>query len=939
MNSLYAFLSNYFDSLTYYFQIAYFYVPLGIIGVWRWSVWIIRKSFSFFYKMPQGNFNSTLSIVVPVYNENPNAFRLALESWMANLPDEIIAVIDYSDETSIEIFKEFAKKFYGARLIVTQKPGKRPALADGARAAKSEIIALVDSDTIWSPAIKSSLLGPFADPKVGGLVTRQDILKPDTLARKIFKILLDDRYLLEYPFLATVSDAILCLSGRTAVYRREAIINDLDKLENETFWGQKVISGDDKFLTNLIHSKGWKSRYLKDVKVYTTGLPDLGSYLQQKLRWSRNALRADSKAIFSGWLWKHHKILALHMLDKFVSPITLVLAVAYFSAALYFKHWEVAVIIAAWWLVSRTIKIFPHLREKPFDIFILPVYVIISFVIAAVKIYSFVTMAKQGWITRWDKSRLKTLGILQRLLAYGTAAGIILAMFFAVFSYKNTQLRLAETKSQKLQTPEEISVFTPDKPRLSDQIIEDTKAALSDKVKSDPYGYYIVKAGDTIPVLRKRYNLPTAARILNAQTKVPLNNFAPLRVGQQIAISVENLRTPIGKNILTTGPLVKPPRVTYDAASNTIFVMQGGSVANLTKINRALLPQNRNLLEQSATGEWILRANLYIGKNVTLVLDGSEVKYLKLKSDSSGFVWIRGESGNLLISDTKITSWDEKNKTPDFEHMTGRAYIVVRNSGRMDILNSELGYLGYAGLPNRGGPFGGSYGVSWKIKNGAFRDNLLTGVVMNSKFHNNYFGLYTFGATGLIIRNNQFYENDQYGLDPHDDSNNFLIDSNQAYLNGNHGIIISKRCIYNTITNNVSYNNRLHGIMLDRESNNNLVQNNEVYGGSDGIALYASSQNIILNNNIHNNIRGLRMNVGSAHNFVENNSVISNSRGFYIYDQSKNNLLIKNQLRDNEIALTLKAYATQNEFYDNFGKFDNKRTGRVAADASDNNIQ
>jgi len=81
-----------------------------------------------------------------------------------------------------------------AKLIVTEKPGKRPALADGIRAAEGEIIALVDSDVVWSKSVLIEALRPFADPKVGGTAVRQNILKPQTLAQNIFDIQLDLRF-------------------------------------------------------------------------------------------------------------------------------------------------------------------------------------------------------------------------------------------------------------------------------------------------------------------------------------------------------------------------------------------------------------------------------------------------------------------------------------------------------------------------------------------------------------------------------------------------------------------------------------------------------------------------------------------------------------------------------------------------------------------------
>jgi hyaluronan synthase len=506
-------METFFESVRQYSHYVLFYIPLGIIGIWRWSVWIIRKIISLFYRSPKGTFATTLSIITPVYNEDPEIFQLALYSWEANKPDEIIAVIDYTDKSSIEIFEKFSKNFSGAKMIITKKTGKRPALADGTRMASSEIVALVDSDTIWSADIKAEILGTFADPEVGGLVTRQDIIRPNTLARKLFKILLDDRYLFEYAFLATVSDAILCLSGRTAVYRKKTIINELHKLEREKFWGKKMISGDDKSLTNFIHAKGWKTRYLKNVKVYTNGAEDIGSFLKQKLRWTRNGLRSDSRVLLSSWLWKNHKMLAIHMLDKLVSPITLLIGLSYFIIALSFGHRQIALIIAGWWILSRCIKIFPHLKEKPLDIFILPVYVVMTFVIAVIKIYAVITIDKQGWITRWDKKRLKSFVFLESFFTYAAAVTVIVSLFFVVFFYKNSALQIAQTGTWKIlsqgkkTSSQKLSILTPNKPRPSSTEIENSKTDLLQENQADPYGYYTTKVGDTLPLIRRRFNL------------------------------------------------------------------------------------------------------------------------------------------------------------------------------------------------------------------------------------------------------------------------------------------------------------------------------------------------------------------------------------------------------------------------------------------------
>lgn len=910
-----------FEELDYYLKMVLFLIPLGIVGIWRWSVWLIKRIISFFYKTPQGNLKTTLSIVTPVYNEDPTMFRSALQSWALSDPDEIIAVIDYSNHELVKIFKDFATSFPNCRLIVTGRPGKRAALADGIKIARSEIVALVDSDTMWEEDIKYKLTGPFEDASVGGLTTRQDVLSTDTLSRELFKMLLDDRYLIEYPFLSTISDALLCLSGRTAVYRKSAIVDKLDDLENETFWGQKMISGDDKTLTNLIHASGWSTRFLRDVKVYTPGVEKLGDFFKQKLRWARNGLRSDSRVLMSGWIWRRHKFLALYMIDKVLAAITILLSPIYFTVALLTGQWLIATIILIWWVISRSIKIFPHLKEKPSDVFLLPVYILMTFVMSLIKIYAFFTIDKQGWITRWDKKRLSWFGPVRYAFSIFLTVMFIGAYFFVVASY---EYKVLATKKDSVEVQNIISR----EPRIVTASELEIKKENITNDSNSSYGYYYLKPGDMLYTLKDKFNLSSISFFTyeDGSQIVNPNNVA---AGKKIKIPTTEMRNSLNAERLLNSTYIFP-RINYDQQSDTIFVRGSGSVVTLSRIKRAIGQGNRGL-EQLAKGEWILRSNLYIGKNVTLVVDKSDVDYLKLKSDGEKNVWLRSQNGNILISNTKVSSWDETSQSPDIDLNNGRSYITAKSSGRMDVLNSDIGYLGYVGSPRRGGEFGGSYGLSWKITSGKINDNLLTGSVINSSIHDNYFGIYTFGATGLTIKNNDVFHNVEYGIDPHDDSNNLLIAENRVYENGNHGIILSKRCFNNIISSNASYNNKLHGIMLDRNSNNNVVVKNEVYGNVDGIALYDSDRNLITENNIKDNKQGIRLNNTSEFNYIENNSVTNNSTGMHVYGGSNNNIAVNNKIAFNKLALSIQN-AFDNIFYGNFKSFENTKDGNISAE-------
>lgn len=420
-----------------YLQLLTFYLPLGIIGFWRWGTWLVRKLVSTFYKPGRQAYQASVSVVTPVYNEDPEVFRQALASWRANRPLEIIAVIDYTDKRCIEEFEEFSHQFDQAKLIVTEKPGKRPALADGIRAAEGEIIALVDSDVVWSKSVLIEALRPFADPKVGGTAVRQNILKPQTLAQNIFDIQLDLRFFDEVIPLNAAGNFLTCFSGRTAFYRRKALLPVVDDMVNETFWGKQCIGGDDKRLTYLIEADGWKGRYQHAARVYTPGAANLSTLFKQRTRWSRNTWRADLRALWQGWVWKH-PFLTFVLVDRLISPFTLSLSWIYFVLSLVFHLWIPAAILFVWWFLSRSIRTLPNWLRRRRNLRFVPAYVFANFTMAIIKIYALLTLNRQDWITRRGAERAPQPSNFRLTLAKIGTGAILASLAIAVAYYKGT---------------------------------------------------------------------------------------------------------------------------------------------------------------------------------------------------------------------------------------------------------------------------------------------------------------------------------------------------------------------------------------------------------------------------------------------------------------------------------------------------------------------
>jgi poly(beta-D-mannuronate) C5 epimerase len=331
----------------------------------------------------------------------------------------------------------------------------------------------------------------------------------------------------------------------------------------------------------------------------------------------------------------------------------------------------------------------------------------------------------------------------------------------------------------------------------------------------------------------------------------------------------------------------------YATSSNRIYVENGGS-ATLSDI-KAALPKAPLDLVDPANHVWLLRANLQLTGGSTVVLHGSaaggDVNELRLKSDNTdatSFVQVTADYGNLDLQNTKVISWDSAVAGPDTNYANGRAFIHVRShfaadgvtpqESRMDVVDSEIGWLGYNAAE--------AYGLVWKVTVVAYDKVNVYGNILGSHIHNNYFGVYTFGHQDGLWRDNEVDHNAQYGFDPHDDSDNIVIENNDVHDNGNHGIIASQRCDHIVIRGNRSYGNTGNGVMLHRSSDDGLIEENELHdNGDSGIAIYSTHRTLIRNNVILRNANaGMRFSLGAADSNVQGNDIgFSGLFGLYFY--------------------------------------------------------
>nr|WP_083977728.1 glycosyltransferase family 2 protein [Herbidospora sakaeratensis] len=374
-------------------------VPLGLAGLLVWGLWIYRVVLSRLAKPVVNGYRASVSVVVPSFREDAEILVRCLGSWLAQNPGEVIIVVDVADTECHAKLREVNDP--RLRVLVYEHSGKRSALGVGIRAARGDIVVFADSDTWWEPGLLDAVQMPFEDPQVGGVGTQQNVFQRTTSVwRRIADWLVNLRYYDYVPAMGS-RGGVACLSGRTAAYRRSAILPVVHHLENEFFLGRRCIAGDDGRLTWLVLASGYKTVHQSSARAISMFPSSFRAFFKQRIRWSRNSYRCYLTALWKGWLWKTPLVTKVTVLQILLTPVTMGVTLGYlFFSRLELTPWGIGTCVG-WLLIGRGIRGWSHLKRHPQEILLLPLTTLVIIGIALpIKLYAFITMNKQGWLTR-----------------------------------------------------------------------------------------------------------------------------------------------------------------------------------------------------------------------------------------------------------------------------------------------------------------------------------------------------------------------------------------------------------------------------------------------------------------------------------------------------------------------------------------------------------
>ena len=260
---------------------------------------------------------------------------------------------------------------------------------------------LVDSDTRWETGLLAAVQMPFVDPRVGGVGTQQNVYQRRTSTwRRVADWLVNLRYYDYVPAMGRVG-GVACLSGRTAAYRRAAILPVLTNLENEFFLGRRCVAGDDGRLTWLVLASGYKTVHQSSARALSMFPSSLRAFIKQRIRWSRNSYRCYLTAVCKGWLWRAPMVTRITVLQILFTPVTMGMTLAYIFLSRLELTGRGVILVGCGSSWDEAFVATPICARHPRDILLLPVLSLVVIMISLpIKLFAFVTMNKQGWLTR-----------------------------------------------------------------------------------------------------------------------------------------------------------------------------------------------------------------------------------------------------------------------------------------------------------------------------------------------------------------------------------------------------------------------------------------------------------------------------------------------------------------------------------------------------------
>jgi len=280
--------------------------------------YIINSYRSVRYKQTESNITSMpsdVTIIVPVYNEEPELFNNVL-SAVESQGAKVIVVGDGCGYPYSEIAAKHAFTF----LATPVRGGKRKALSLAMHYVDTPFVMFVDSDTLLPANAVTDLLSSFTG-EVGGVGANLRIKEDGRALSYAAEFVERSREVVLRAM--NHNGHVMILDGGAAIYRTELVKPFILSKEFYDYrvLGRKSVAGDDRQLTSYVIKSGYRAIKNYDVNVTTPSQKTLKSYYRQQVRWARNGWYYFIKDLTGGTARKAGAFYTFELIYVYLLPV------------------------------------------------------------------------------------------------------------------------------------------------------------------------------------------------------------------------------------------------------------------------------------------------------------------------------------------------------------------------------------------------------------------------------------------------------------------------------------------------------------------------------------------------------------------------------------------------------------------------------------------
>ena len=199
-------------------------------------------------------------------------------------PDEVIFVDDNSTDETYNFLTHFAKKHDYIKVIKNTGKGKKSALIEAAKIAKSEYLMFTDADCILNENHCQLALEYLNKNNSDMLLGAVDITDEKGIFNIIEKIEFASLQAVT-AYTALLNNPIMC-NGANLIIRRTIYLEYINNINTS------IASGDDMFMLHALKKNNAKINYLynSNYLVKTKGTNSLKKFLLQRTRWAAKSI-------------------------------------------------------------------------------------------------------------------------------------------------------------------------------------------------------------------------------------------------------------------------------------------------------------------------------------------------------------------------------------------------------------------------------------------------------------------------------------------------------------------------------------------------------------------------------------------------------------------------------------------------------------------------